>query len=466
MVAVTVAVAILGLTASLAHFENMRFRQNERTQVLYQLSYVRAKLESAINVRLQMVDVISAHASLHPQITQAEFAKIASVMMRRYEGIWGISLAQNNIISHAYPLLPNEKSLGIHLADIPGQMPAIERSIREHKTILAGPVVLKEGGSAFIGRAPIFYENGNYWGLASVLVDPIALYAETGLLDKSDQLKFLLRGVDGLGDKGEIFFGSQEILKQQPVVVNVILSNGSWQLAAIPVGGWQPYSTYQIWVWSIGVMLALFTALASYTLILTNSRLQAEILQRLQTEAQLSASNQELQKLVKIDGLTHIANRHYFDQYLHQQWLQMERERHPLSLIIFDVDFFKRYNDHYGHLAGDVCLEKIAQAAKKALKRPADLVARYGGEEFAIVLHNTDQVGAIYVAEQVQQAIRNLAIPHEYSDASDIVSVSLGVACMIPNKKRHEKELINDADKAMYLAKEQGRNRYVFSKAT
>ncbi|MEH1919251.1 PAS domain S-box protein [Nostoc sp.] len=174
---------------------------------------------------------------------------------------------------------------------------------------------------------------------------------------------------------------------------------------------------------------------------------------------QVQAANEELQRLATLDGLTQIANRRRFDEYLESEWQRLKREQLSLSLILLDVDFFKLYNDTYGHLGGDDCLRQLASALKNIVKRPADLVARYGGEEFTIILPNTEIQGAIYVAQTIGQAVRDLAIPHAQSRVCDRVTVSLGVVSIVPNSEISPPDLINAADKALYVAKQQGRDR-------
>jgi diguanylate cyclase (GGDEF)-like protein/PAS domain S-box-containing protein len=178
-------------------------------------------------------------------------------------------------------------------------------------------------------------------------------------------------------------------------------------------------------------------------------------------EANLRSANHELQKLVNLDGLTQIANRRCFDEKIVYEWQRLYRERQPLSLLMFDVDYFKLYNDHYGHQLGDQCLLMIAQAVDQLVCRPADLTARYGGEEFIVILPNTNLEGAIAVGKNIHRAIASLQIPHEYSDVSDIVTVSMGIASDIPKLDRSPYVLINQADQALYYAKQQGRNRSV-----
>ncbi|MEA5466638.1 diguanylate cyclase domain-containing protein [Leptothoe sp. PORK10 BA2] len=176
--------------------------------------------------------------------------------------------------------------------------------------------------------------------------------------------------------------------------------------------------------------------------------------------AKMAALNLELERLAHLDGLTQVANRRYLDSYLTQEWQRMAREQQTLSLILFDVDFFKLYNDHYGHPAGDHCLVQIAQTAQQTIKRPADLVARYGGEEFAIVLPNTTQQGAIEIAQHLQTAIQQLQIAHSQSTVNPLLTISLGLACEIPTPGTRPDQLLAQADKALYRAKQQGRNRY------
>ena len=187
-----------------------------------------------------------------------------------------------------------------------------------------------------------------------------------------------------------------------------------------------------------------------------------DITERKQMELELQSANKELQRLTVIDGLTQIANRRHFDSTIAVEWKRMTREKKDLSLIMCDVDFFKRYNDTYGHQMGDDCLKSIAECLMKSAKRPSDLVARYGGEEFAVILPNTGMEGASFVAEQIQQNISQMKIKHKGSEADDHVTLSLGVASVkLPNNEKTPDALISMADMALYEAKAQGRNRHV-----
>ena len=186
-----------------------------------------------------------------------------------------------------------------------------------------------------------------------------------------------------------------------------------------------------------------------------------DITQRKQAEFALRRANLELQRLASLDGLTRLANRRRFDEFLKQEWLRMRREKAPISVVLADIDHFKLYNDTFGHIAGDECLRTVARVIRQCVRRPADLVARYGGEELGIVLSKTDSGGAMFVAEMIRAAVLNLKTAHPASLTKPFVSLSLGVSSTYPSKKTSAETLLATADEALYDAKGQGRNRAV-----
>ncbi|NJL51664.1 MAG: diguanylate cyclase [Hydrococcus sp. SU_1_0] len=192
-----------------------------------------------------------------------------------------------------------------------------------------------------------------------------------------------------------------------------------------------------------------------------NAHLERELLKRQLVEKKLLNLNQQLGKLAAIDSLTQVANRRIFDEFFNREWQRCQREQHFLALILGDIDHFKLYNDNFGHQSGDFCLRQVAQAITKTVRRPADLVARYGGEEFAIILPQTSAQNAIQVAETIRLQVKQLALPHPESSVGDYVSLSLGVTCVIPQPRYTTKQLLITADKALYQAKKQGRDRSI-----
>jgi len=167
-----------------------------------------------------------------------------------------------------------------------------------------------------------------------------------------------------------------------------------------------------------------------------------------------------LEELGAIDGLTEIPNRRYFDEALEREHARAVRNNEEVSLILMDIDYFKRFNDNYGHAAGDECLKKVALTIAGSLMRPADISARYGGEKFAVILPDTSLKGAEDMAEKIITKIRELGIPHGYSDAEKCVTISLGVVSKIPAAGELPVDMIKEADSALYRAKESGRNQF------
>ncbi|MEO1070272.1 MAG: diguanylate cyclase, partial [Cyanobacteria bacterium J06638_6] len=193
-----------------------------------------------------------------------------------------------------------------------------------------------------------------------------------------------------------------------------------------------------------------------------DAQMQAEVQLQALTQ-QLQQANGELNRIATTDSLTQLANRRYFDQLLTQEWARAARNNTPLALIMCDVDHFKPYNDHYGHPAGDRCLQQVAALLRVHIQRPGDVLARYGGEEFVILLPKTAIAGAIAVAARIQASLAKAQLPHGFSPVANHITVSCGVASCVPPGPDLASELLAAADAALYQAKLAGRNRYHIS---
>ncbi|MEY3867824.1 MAG: hypothetical protein RLZZ338_1715 [Cyanobacteriota bacterium] len=236
------------------------------------------------------------------------------------------------------------------------------------------------------------------------------------------------------------------LLQEEQIIENEALSNPDHLWGLLIAHQCSDYRQWQEWEADLLTSLGTQVAIAIH-----QSRLYEK----------LKKANQELQRLASLDGLTKVANRRCFDEYLNTEWLKLQPQKYPLSLILCDVDYFKLYNDNYGHQAGDECLKQVANTMGDIVSRPGDLVARYGGEEFAIVLPNTDQKGAMNVAEKIREEIKNLHIEHRASAVCDRVTLSLGISTLIPSVESSPEMLIQAADQALYQAKKQGRDRAI-----
>jgi two-component system sensor histidine kinase ChiS len=284
--AASMAVAVvLAIVWVLEQSEQQRFRQQNRADVLNQLSTVRARLEGRLNQRLFLERGLVAYVStINPAVEQKQFESLAAVVIAQQTGIRSMALYKNNIVTHMYPLKGNEAAIGLQPMKIPSEREAIERAIRTRSTVVAGPIDLVPQGVAFISRTPIFLtpagakpESGRYWGLVGIIIDQKTLFQEAGLINPKAQLRYAVRGKDGLGAKGEVFFGSPEIFQQQPVTLEVTLPNGSWQLAALPAQGWPQSPPISQWLWIGGGLLALLAGGLVFILVSAPAQLRKAV---------------------------------------------------------------------------------------------------------------------------------------------------------------------------------------------
>jgi diguanylate cyclase (GGDEF)-like protein len=190
-------------------------------------------------------------------------------------------------------------------------------------------------------------------------------------------------------------------------------------------------------------------------------RIAAMRIQLLKAKSDLELANEELGRFATLDGLTGIANRRHLDNTATKELARAQRHQQPLTFIISDIDFFKKYNDHYGHIQGDECLKAVATVLDNAIRRPSELVARYGGEEFCMLLPNTDTEGAKLIAEKLVNAVRALELQHAGLHKHAIVTMSFGVVSLIPDRNLTVKGLMLQADEKLYQAKESGRDKWV-----
>ena len=307
----TVAIA-LAITGVIDRAERDRFQQQNRANVLNQLSTVRASLEGKLNQRLFLERGLVAYVStINPNLNQQQFESLARVIVAQQPGIRSVALYKNTIVSHMYPLEGNENVIGLNPMELSGEREAIERAIRTRSTVVAGPLDLKPKGIAFISRTPIFLtppgsapESGDYWGLVGIIIEQSTLFKEAGLLNSNSQLQYAIRGKDGLGAAGEVFFGNARIFQQQPVTLDVTLPNGSWQLAAVPTQGWTQTAPISRWLWLGGGLLATLAGGLVFILVSAPAQLRKAVeratLALRKSEEALKQANADLQRLDKL----------------------------------------------------------------------------------------------------------------------------------------------------------------------
>ncbi len=265
-----------------------------------------------------------------------------------------------------------------------------------------------------------------------------------------------VRSIVGYGPAGDqlisgyhecMTLGEAVTFEQRPVLSG---SQRLFETLLVPVKDEDGTITH---IWGMARDLTRFLV-SQNALVHLNEQLEAKILQRTR---ELEEANQRLSELSLTDGLTGIANRRKFDAAFVEEWARAARTGATLSLIMLDLDHFKKYNDHYGHQQGDDCLRRVAEVLRSNARRQGDLVSRYGGEEFCMILPDTALSGAIEIAERLRREVENMHMPHVLSDMGRI-TVSLGVAASTPCKVMNPAELLRRADESLYLAKSEGRN--------
>ncbi|NEO25563.1 MAG: hypothetical protein F6K03_01355 [Kamptonema sp. SIO4C4] len=305
--AATVFVLFLLLVGILDRAEQSRFQQARRATVLHKSSTIRANLEGFLNARLFLTRGLVAYIATNPEISAEKFNAIAQVLMTQRSGITRISAVEGTVIRHTYPNQDQDQLIGYDLRSLPEQQRAIDTIRRTGKTVVAGPTELAEGGSALISFTPVFQsaaipsESGAFWGSVTTLIEEEVLFEQTGLTNPNRSLQFALRGRDGQGATGEVFFGDAELFQQNPVTLNISLPNGSWQLGALPKTGWKKNSPQTPWIRGIGLLLAVLSAVVVFLLVheplrlrASNQRLKAEVSERERTAAALRESETRL----------------------------------------------------------------------------------------------------------------------------------------------------------------------------
>ena len=280
--------------------EQQRDRQRTRALTLERLSAVRARLEAALNARLFLTRSVAAYVATYPDITVPEFQVLGRELVKHDPVISSVSLSKNFVISHIYPLRGHEAALGLDLLHHPGRRDIIRKIIETGRGYVAGPVDLVEGGIGFVGYTPILLPGGTsrkIWGLSDIVILRDRLFAEADLPGPGSGVDFAIRGKDGLGAAGALFWGSDAVFARDPETLEVTLPNGSWQLAAVPHGGWPAVPPSARWLLPLGAMLALVTGGYVYVMTHRPIRLQAEIDDRRRAEAGLRESEERFRVL-------------------------------------------------------------------------------------------------------------------------------------------------------------------------
>jgi diguanylate cyclase (GGDEF)-like protein len=362
--------AVWLLLQSFVWLEQDRRHQAEHAVLQAEAATARARLESALNATLSLSLGLSTFVLAKPDFSEDDLKQVSASLIRLQPAIRSVALAPGNVIRLIYPREGNEKALGLRYLETPAQRDAVLRLMREQQPVTAGPIELVQGGVGIINRIPIIFTgpdgSSNYWGLASVAIDPYPIFERAGIRsDTLDGVRYALRGKDGMGAQGEVFLGDAALFNDpDAVLMDVIIPGGSWQLAARTPA---PAGAAGLGVQVLLVLLAtLAGALMAYSL----------------------SAHQRIRSMALHDHLPGLANRHQFKLRAQGMFALARRSGCHLTLLNIDIDDFKSINDSYGHAAGDAVLVHVANTLR-ACCRESDLLARVGGDEFVVLLPDT-----------------------------------------------------------------------------
>lgn len=272
---VLIVVITLGVMANQTNEE--RFRQEVERDVLNELSVKRVGLESNVLQNIALVKGLVAHVSSNPGITQEEYTSYAKYLLQGHHQLRNLGGAPDMVIRFVYPLEGNEKAIGLDYKKNPNQWEAVQQAIGARDVVVAGPVDLVQGGQGFIGRMPVYVDQGEesvqlLWGLVSAVIDVEALYFQSGLLDANSNIEIAIRGKDAKGEQGDVFFGDSAVFSQEPLIKTIKLPYGSWQIAAIPKGGWPTRADNAPLIWLVSGLFLLAFLVPVYFVMKSNRR--------------------------------------------------------------------------------------------------------------------------------------------------------------------------------------------------
>lgn len=426
-----------GAALQINDLENRAWLAQQRNAVVERVAALRARLEQDINLYFGALQTTEALILADPDIDDPTFQRVAAALQRRLPAVAEIQLSPDSVVRFVYPPERAAKVRGLDLMTLPGQRGVIEQTIQEGKTRVAGPLRLYQGGTGIIARNPVYLDDNeqrSFWGFVTLVLDYDRFMAPFPELASDPELEFALRGRDGLGGSGELFMGKAATFAGQAITASIKLPNGSWQLAGQPRGGWPAARPNNRVFLAVSALLALGIGALSFV---------------------VSTRGREVHRMASTDALTGVLSRHAFMQRASTETQRAQRYARPLSLIILDIDNFKKVNDTWGHAAGDALLVGVSRRID-SLVRSSDTLARIGGEEFAIVAPETNRDQAATLAEHIRAGVMELVI--EFGQERIARTLSGGVAELQGEDDSLER-LMAAADKALYQAKREGGNR-------
>ncbi|RUO39129.1 hypothetical protein CWE22_10230 [Pseudidiomarina aestuarii] len=403
----------------------------ERNDVEDEAEAIKARLELFIFSDIYTANSIATLLSVDQDFVTKRFDELAANAIRRGHFIRNIGLAPNNVIERVYPLASNERAVGLNFNDYPDQLRTVEQARQQQSVFLAGPLELVQGGMGIVARFPIFVDfpiNEQYWGTVSVVINAIPLLKASELIQFSSQHQVALRGVDGRGEDGAVFWGDQEVFTEPDFTQRIELPSGTWQMAVkvgsdLTVNWWQKQSITRAVGYTIGIfiLLLIIALVRSFRIARANSY---------------------------IDALTGLPNRRYAIRRLNRIVHSMATGK-SCAVLLMDLNGFKAVNDLHGHEAGDELLRGVALTMRAALDDKNSL-ARLGGDEYLVIVPDTTAKKAGLIAKSLLDTIEHYYL--NYQGVELHVGLSIGLA-MCPKDATTVSDLLKVADERMYADK-------------
>ncbi len=420
------------LSEVLIHLERSREYEAARSRLQTEASAMRARLESELNSTFSVGLAAASLVSAKPDFSVRDYERLAQSLAAWHPGLRNIALAPGNVVRYVYPLAGNEAVLGVNLENVPDQREGVLRMREDWKPFIAGPVRLVQGGVGFVHRVPVIVvddkDKAHYWGLVAIAMDTGPVFERAGLNRESDMV-YALRGRDGKGTHGDVFYGAEStFLSATALHMDVAIPGGNWEL----VTDWREPDHVLEWRAFLWQVLALLLAFSAGGLVAFAARSQAR-----------------LHVLASHDSLTGLANRHQFLVQAESFLALAARQQSPFTLLNLDLEGFKGINDDCGHEVGDAMLVHVAAQARECL-RTSDLIARFGGDEFLVLLPDTEPGPLL---DQLIVRLREaVAVPLVVKAHRLSVGISVGVACY-PADGFSLEELMRVSDFNMYADK-------------
>ena len=413
--------------AETMHFlEQQSLRAQAQAEVLQRAVAIRARIEGALNGVLYLDSgLVSYLVARRGAFSGPEINTMLSILHNQNPYIRNIGIAMDYRLTHVYPLAGNEKAIGLDFRSIPAQWEQVKRAVDTRSPVLTGPLQLVQGGEAVIHRTPVFVD-GRLWGLVSTVVNIQSIYRDTGLAGPAGGYAYALMGRNGLGAKGEVFFGDGALFADPgAVTMPITVSGGQWVLAVKPTAG--PMNTLGAFARACGWALSLILGYLTYLLLRHRS---------------------QMSRLALHDDLTGLPNRLLLRDRIDQAIFRASRIKHEFSIVFIDLDDFKSINDSYGHKAGDAVLTAVSERLTAAI-RNTDTIARWGGDEMMLVLDDANPNEAQRLKTVVLGHIEQPVVfgPHALR-----VSASSGIATY-PADGETMDDLLKVADARMYSDK-------------